>query len=543
MMSRFIVVKSKEADYASRCAKQIKGWLNTCTQNHTNDCVRLGSSVLPKRLIHFEDSPRTERLVLVNHFEDAPRYVALSYCWGREENFKTVSTNLPDMERGIPYAELPQTLKDVFQMVRLLGFQYLWIDALCIVQDTTAREWETEASKMGDVYANASLVLSAMASPSVQSGLFPKAEGFSEEQREAFHNIMRTCRTMTQAEWHSIIKDNFPLLCRGWAFQERLLARRIVHFTVMELIWECTNDRRCECEDEGVAARLAGGINNMNSALRECRIQPTPEKSRLMWRECVKSFSKRDLTMLKDRLFAINGIASYIRGPDPTAYNTQYFHGLWKDSMPWDLLWYCDQTSLLKASKSRTPTFSWSSVDCGIEWPTCEHWPSKEKFSLAVSTGTCCEFRDKQMTAKKEAHLCSVEIIDIHTLKIVSRMALVNILPGDSTESQSLDDTYWVVKTSDHAATKLLRFYPDILIDRTETQYGAVYLYLEVASYESRVGVREIGLVLGARKEQRFPQRYERIGLAGNIACNPEDGNDRDWFMDGKCSGCQVILM
>jgi hypothetical protein len=64
-----------------------------------------------------------------------PEYVALSYCWGLKGNFKTTLDNLPQMEHTIPRGKLPQTLADVFRMVRLLKFRYIWVDALCIVQD------------------------------------------------------------------------------------------------------------------------------------------------------------------------------------------------------------------------------------------------------------------------------------------------------------------------------------------------------------------------------------------------------------------------
>ena len=528
--------------YADRCATQIKGWLNTCSNTHSQDCNGLGSSILPKRLIFFNDNPSTEHLVTVDELKERPQYVALSYCWGREQNFKTEAHNLREMEQCIPYDQLPKTLRDVFLMVRKLGFRYLWIDALCILQDPTGDEWRTEAGKMGDAYANASLVISATASPSVHYGLFADMrEDYTDEQKTEFHRIMRTCRTMTQSEWHGPIKDTHPLLCRAWAFQERLLARRTVHFTNMELIWECMGDRWCECSDESLTGGLTGKINNLNCALRECRVDPDPAKARLMWRECVKSFSKRDLTMLNDRLFAIAGIASYIRGADPTAYHNQYHYGLWKDFLPWDLLWYCDQTSSLREAKSRGPSYSWSSVDCGVEWPTCDHLGSDVKFSQAISTGTCIEFKPEDHASEQEGRLCKVAAVETCGVTITSRIARVLI---SGSHIQPMQGQSWTVKSAKGENEQTLPFYPDIVLsgsnDRQEIE---TYYYIEIAGIKVHSSVREMGLIV--RKYRLHGSDcdmpvYERVGIAGDISCSAK-GSKQSWFTGGEVQ--KIILV
>jgi hypothetical protein len=148
------------------------------------------------------------------------------------------------MKNRIPLKLLPQTLSDIFRIVRLLNFRYIWIDTLCIVQN--GPELDVENAKMGDVYANASLVVAATASESAHDGLFLETrKTYPPEHKAEFQHIMHTCRTMTQREWQGSIRKALPLLSRGWAFQDRLLARRTVHFTQMELVWECHHDRWC----------------------------------------------------------------------------------------------------------------------------------------------------------------------------------------------------------------------------------------------------------------------------------------------------------
>lgn len=51
-------------------------------------------------------------------------------------------------------SSFPQTLRDAITITKSLGFRYLWIDALCILQDSKG-DWEKEAAVMGKVYFNA----------------------------------------------------------------------------------------------------------------------------------------------------------------------------------------------------------------------------------------------------------------------------------------------------------------------------------------------------------------------------------------------------
>lgn len=65
---------------------------------------------------------------------------------------------------GISWDVLPQTFRDAIAMTERLGFQYLWIDALCIIQNSSA-DWMAEAACMYDVYFYGTLMLSADVSP------------------------------------------------------------------------------------------------------------------------------------------------------------------------------------------------------------------------------------------------------------------------------------------------------------------------------------------------------------------------------------------
>lgn len=89
-------------------------------------------------------------------------YAALSYCWGRgmPADSKTKTQNIDKRGQRLEFLALPQTLKDAFTVSRGLTIQYLWIDALCIFQDSE-KDWNLEPSKMTDVYARSLVTIAA----------------------------------------------------------------------------------------------------------------------------------------------------------------------------------------------------------------------------------------------------------------------------------------------------------------------------------------------------------------------------------------------
>ncbi|KAF7552054.1 hypothetical protein G7Z17_g4570 [Cylindrodendrum hubeiense] len=285
------------------------------------------------------------------------------------------------MEERIPVDTLPLTVRQTFEIVKALGFRYIWVDALCIIQDDEI-DWQREAGKMGAVYSNATLVIAAMASRGTEEGLYSRTHDTSLPD-DTFHSVMRACRTMPRKQWEDFIQKDLPLLCRGWGFQERLLARRIVHFTPAELVWECKGDIWCQCGEIPGFRAPDGKINNMNAAFWLSVDHPSPDRVRPMWRECVKTFSRRSLTIPDDRGFAITGVAELLRGPECADL---YISGLWRDALPFDLLWRCDQSTTLQRKKERKPSWSWVSVDCGINWPI-----ARDPGTLTISAETYFE--------------------------------------------------------------------------------------------------------------------------------------------------------
>jgi Heterokaryon incompatibility protein (HET) len=202
--------------------------------------------ILPKRMIKLGAKAKKANLVETTTNVTVP-YAALSYCWGEGATFMTDKDTRKDYMEDIPMEELPQTIKDAFCLTKELGLDYIWVDAICIVQGN-GKDWEEESQKMGHIYSNAKIVLAATRSGSVKQGLFtrrstiplsrdiPARKGTMRARRNLNHEIIISCRTKSDYWWEKYIKATFPLLTRGWGFQERMLATRIVHFTPSELV-------------------------------------------------------------------------------------------------------------------------------------------------------------------------------------------------------------------------------------------------------------------------------------------------------------------
>lgn len=154
----------------------IRSWLEECRGSHTL-CRDDRDLVLPTRVIDVTPANIKGDIVrLVETQGVLGEYVAPSYCWGdpaKHSVLKTTREALPRHKGGIPIVSLPQTLKDAVTLTRILQFKYLWVDALCIVQDDEA-DWAREAGRMKDVYSGSALTIVASRAEGNSKGVFGK---------------------------------------------------------------------------------------------------------------------------------------------------------------------------------------------------------------------------------------------------------------------------------------------------------------------------------------------------------------------------------
>ncbi|KAH9211329.1 heterokaryon incompatibility protein-domain-containing protein, partial [Leptodontidium sp. 2 PMI_412] len=241
----------KHVEGATDCEnsfQQILAWLGECERHHPSCGQNEAPAITPTRLISIGDvqSQTAIRLVDSSTARDR-RYLTLSYCWGDgvPKEAQTTQSNLKARCEAIEIDILPQTFKDAIHITRKLGIQYLWIDSICILQDST-EDWTHESAMMGQIYSSSYCTISASASSSGAGGCFTKFQSPAVE----FELSTTSCDLPPQSamvkvfkapalDWEASFINGNPLRRRAWVFQERHLSRRVLHFTGKQLMWEC----------------------------------------------------------------------------------------------------------------------------------------------------------------------------------------------------------------------------------------------------------------------------------------------------------------
>jgi len=150
---------------------KITAWIQSCNLNHPH-CRISNLPLLPTRVLDVGCSNSYDNIKLVLNQGQSAQYVALSYCWGGEEGMvRTTTSSITAWTQAIPWDRLPKTFQDAITITRELEIRYLWIDALCIVQDDI-QDWETESANMANIYSNSYLTIAATAAPDSFTGLF-----------------------------------------------------------------------------------------------------------------------------------------------------------------------------------------------------------------------------------------------------------------------------------------------------------------------------------------------------------------------------------
>ncbi|KAK0622772.1 heterokaryon incompatibility protein-domain-containing protein [Immersiella caudata] len=326
---------------------EIKNRLEHCLENHA--CGPRSDAVLPSRVLDVGEANGTNIQLVQTHTGTIKtgQFVALSYCWGAHPPFVTTPGTLEARMQGFDVRMMPQTLRDAVHITRSLGFRYLWIDALCILQGDSAeavRDWEVESAQMEQIYGNAVITIVAAWASHCNGGIIrpPRPERLGGE-------------SSTRREFRSE-----PINSRAWALQEWLLSSRVATFTSTGAAYfHCSSPR-----DGEPPAHFGHKIYRFRFPL------PPKEPSPLNWIHILGNYTSRNLTNARDKLPAMAGLVR--RYDSLTGFkNGRYLAGLWEASLLGELLWRRDDLFVAffnppQPSKTRTgqaPSWSWASVN------------------------------------------------------------------------------------------------------------------------------------------------------------------------------------
>lgn len=337
------------------------------TCNHISDF----SAPLPTRLVEVEAADAHEhpkaRLCYGESLPLSTPYVTLSHCWGKEIFMTLTSRTVTDWMEALPTGDLPQTFRDAMVITRRLGYQYLWIDSLCIIQDSE-EDWVREAGKMSEVYQHSILTISATASQKASDGCF---------QPRPPYMFRHSSTSIPTSFWSFAPRDlwdlgvesrrRLGLPCRAWVLQERVLSRRVLHYSSLGVFWECDKVRRSELvPDHSTCRQFAGLLQQLSTTSHET---PSSEWHR-HWAGLVKDYSERQLTYPdRDKLAALSGVAKAFQFQ---LHEETYIAGMWsdKDDLLRMMMWSAVKKSLRRTKPIyRAPSWSWASLDTPVSTP------------------------------------------------------------------------------------------------------------------------------------------------------------------------------
>ncbi|KAF2962671.1 hypothetical protein GQX73_g10902 [Xylaria multiplex] len=339
---------------------------------------------VPTRLLDVDFSSERVRLVEGNQisFGDSKlKYVTLSYCWGDPANvLKTLAGNKQEYSTvGISTSTMPVVFQEAIKVVRELGIRYLWIDALCIIQNDTA-DWEAESVKMCDVFSHSYVTVSAARSSSstesflgkpsrpllcvrFRSSIEPGISGVYSIRLDGKENVSQAADL-----------SHLTFQKRAWVWQEQVMSTRQLIFA-----------------DKGFQIRCNGGIR-----LEDGRTTTDPTMTLNkgsgnvdFWEAFLEKFTQRDIRYSSDKLAAVAGVAKYIHASlGEAGHTTEYLAGLWLDEklekFCSHILWKCHKpkqsfeamsTRLLCGKDYCAPSWSWASRCEGVVFRG-KPWPS-----------------------------------------------------------------------------------------------------------------------------------------------------------------------
>ncbi|KAF5011053.1 hypothetical protein FDECE_2792 [Fusarium decemcellulare] len=391
-------------DTSSECTFDfIRRCISRCDSDH--ECLRTSSihnsRRAPKRLIEVTDGQDGPQIKLINSqsVNNFPQYCALSYCWGdptQHHQTKTVLANVKDHETQINLASLPKTVCDAILCCQKLKLTYIWIDALCMIQDDD-NDKLSEIAAMGDIYANAYLTIAASSAKGCSDGfLEPRSNPFFTAPIPCFKGQMEEVKwalrgdgllnssamvQLKDQEHVKMAKNYEPLHSRGWTFQESMLSRRIIFYSLFQPYWICQNQACAGGDPSPKEYFTAVELQEMFPSQFQ---EPERNSGEVVsdgdfghrWPWAAEQYSSRVLSVLSDKILAIHAVKDKYKYGDGV-----YAAGVWLQSLKVDFLWstvrrHPRSTAELKrfgATYHRgritdIPSWSWLSFDGSVRF-------------------------------------------------------------------------------------------------------------------------------------------------------------------------------
>lgn len=372
------IAPSPLSDHATGVSK---GWFESCQSSHPV-CQTHKLYILPSRVIDVRD-PCRPRVHIAKG--ESGQWAALSHCWGNSVTKTLTTASIDEMKDAISLASLPQNFRDAITITQVMDIPFLWIDSLCILQDST-EDWREESARMGDIYKNSTITIAA-------TNAERSSDGFLRDRQPEARCALKfgaveevSVIVRPSIEWYSSPEIVGPLTQRAWVLQERLLPVRTLHVGGQQMMWECRTELLAEgyCDSDDVPEDQKPGefkslirdgfhndspstlVSNKPSVPHEAdssttsHLYPNQDSIYNQWYRVVEIYAHLRLTNRTDRLPALAGVAQQFQ----SLTHDTYLSGIWKSELLRGLQWsYIPPGTMTRPVVPRAPSWSWAALD------------------------------------------------------------------------------------------------------------------------------------------------------------------------------------
>jgi hypothetical protein len=500
----------------------VKTWVQNCEQWHGSECIDLTPwktsdfGVPFIRMISLDDNRLIETAC-------PPPYAALSYVWGSATVFKTIRDNIDKLMQpeGLPVPSFPKSIRDAMILAKELGFRYIWIDSLCIIQDS-AEDKVQQLRMMDRIYSCASLTIVAAAGSHADAGI----PGLQPETRSRKQHIARISDDLTLVALHPDTYRSAAATTwntRGWTYQERLLSKRClfsfpdgsVSFQCSVAVWgedyyaETPHLKRC-------APMMDIALNRSwmaPGAVKERGIPTVHIANTSYLREycrLVEEYTGRNMSFASDRLLGINGVLDVLR----REFGLNFIHGLPEAIIYIALLWQ-PRNKLkrvpkdLKTNLPLFPSWSWTGWTGSVGY---EDWNS---------------FNDMPGIENRAARVrpfAKLALVGLKELEYFSPLSTKELPPGWSNVSTAEDGICYVLGTDIH------RYHPVPFVSSINKARGSNMMLsplgLSLRTKIARFRLTTLTMSLTFNQDDYPVERRGRFGLS----LPSPSTDDRPWL-------------
>ncbi|KAH7119189.1 heterokaryon incompatibility protein-domain-containing protein [Dactylonectria macrodidyma] len=360
-------------------------WWKDCKQHHTRSCKvkaypgNVSRATIPLRVVN----------VLTNRVVETPpgsAFVALSYVWGQSSQFRLRKSNFVGQDRfaSLDGKDVPQTIADAMSLVKSLGLAYLWVDALCILEDDPD-DLEANIRAMHRVYQAADLTIVAAAGSNADSGLLGLRPG-TRKIESITGTVEGIDLVLNQVAEYT--PSRYVWGTRGWTYQEWLFSRRMLLITEQGLLWDCLGCMRTEDQEYQPEGVYNPDENQQTRSLRRVLAGTQNQRDPFMsiYVDLMNQYTQRHLTHEQDVLNAFSATLEHL-----SAHNkTRFCWGLPINCFIVALLWNIPATHPSSIAPTERRTALWKNARKFPSW-SWAGWRGEAKYIFFDARDAECQ--------------------------------------------------------------------------------------------------------------------------------------------------------